>query len=81
MFGFPTRSRTLYKPGIRSREDLNNHSLSDRPLDQAISAFTPGAEITREGQIHTSVGFAAYELRGQKAVAVDPIGPKVELRR
>ena len=52
MFGFPTRSRTSTSQASDLASDLDNHSLSDRPLDQAISAFAPGAEITREGDPH-----------------------------
>jgi DEAD/DEAH box helicase domain-containing protein len=74
MFGFPTRVRELWSRWISSRSDLEEHSVSSRPLDQAISTFAPGAEVVREGEVHTCVGFAAYDLIGSKAIPVDPLG-------
>lgn len=79
MFGFPTRVRDLWSHWIRSREDLEAHSISSRSLDQAIGAFSPGAEVVREGEIHTCVGFAAYDVMGSKAIPIDPLGPPIEL--
>jgi DEAD/DEAH box helicase domain-containing protein len=74
MFGFPTRVRTLLDGPVRDRDSLDRRSISDRPLDQAVSLFSPGAEIVREGRIHTCVGFAAYVIVGDRANAIDPIG-------
>lgn len=81
MFGFPTRVRSLYGRWIRTRDDLDVHSISDRPLDQAIGTFSPGSEVTREGSIHTCVGFAAYEVKGGQAISVDPMGERIDLQR
>jgi DEAD/DEAH box helicase domain-containing protein len=81
MFGFPTRVRELYSRRINSREDLDAHTVSTRPLDQAIANFSPGSEVTREGSIHTCVGFAAYDVRGGKAFSVDPLGDPIDLLR
>ena len=79
MFGFPTRVRQLYERWIKSREDLGRYTVSDRPLDQAIGNFSPGSEVTREGAIHTCVGFAAYDIKAGKAMPVDPLGPAIHL--
>jgi DEAD/DEAH box helicase domain-containing protein len=79
MFGFPTRVRELWGRTVRSREQLEEHSISSRALDQAVGTFSPGAEVVREGQIHTCVGFAAYDVRGARADPVDPLGEAVEL--
>lgn len=79
MFGFPTRVRDLWGRWIRSREDLEKHSISNRPLDQAIANFSPGAEVVREGEIHTCVGFAAYDVKAGKATAIDPLGDAIDL--
>ena len=49
--------------------------VSDRPLDMAVSAFSPGAQIVRDGLLHTAVGFAHYEVKGKDAYPVDPLGP------
>lgn len=81
MFGFPTRVRELYSRWINTQDDLDEFAISDRPLDQAITNFAPGAEVTREGAIHTCVGFAAYEVRGGRASSIDPLGPAIDLLR
>ena len=81
MFGFPTRVRQLFGRWIKSKQDLEDHAISDRPLDQAITAFSPGSEVTREGSIHTCVGFAAYEIKAGKAFDIDPLGVAIELSR
>jgi len=75
MFGFPTRARNLYDRSIRSRRTLDRAIVADRPLDMAVSAFSPGAQIVRDGLLHTAVGFAHYEVRGKDAYPVDPLGP------
>jgi DEAD/DEAH box helicase domain-containing protein len=79
MFGFPTRVRELWSRWIRSREDLEDFTISSRSLDQAISTFSPGAEVVREGEIHTCVGFAAYDLKAGKATTIDPLGEPIDL--
>lgn len=79
MFGFPTRVRDLYGRRIWNREDLEEQAVSSRSLDQAIATFAPGAEVTREGQIHTCVGFAAYKVQANKAEAIDPLGERIDL--
>src|SRR5690606_12985115 len=57
MFGFPTQVRSLFhdKAIGRSAEDL---VISDRPLDHAVWAFSPGAEIPKDKQLYTAYGFA-----------------------
>lgn len=75
MFGFPTRARDLYDRKVRSRRVLENAVVADRPLDMAVSAFSPGAQIVRDGLLHTAVGFAHYEVKGKDAYPVDPLGP------
>lgn len=57
MFGFPTQVRSLFhdKTGTRKAEDL---VISDRPLDHAVWAFSPGAEIPKDKQLYTAYGFA-----------------------
>ena len=81
MFGFPTRVRQLYSRWIKSREDLETYTVSDRSLDQAIANFSPGSEVTREGSIHTCVGFAAYDVKAGQAVPMDPLGKPIDLLR
>ncbi len=75
MFGFPTRVRNLWDAPIRSRSWLTDHVIADRPLDMAISAFGPGAEVVKDGLVHTVAGLAAYQPQGSNVVAVDSLGP------
>ena len=81
MFGFPTRARNLYGRWIKSRDELEVHTVTTRPLDQAITHFSPGSEVTREGLIHTCSGFAAYDVKAGRAITIDPLGEEIELRR
>lgn len=81
MFGFPTRVRPLYNKPVRRLGELDDAVVSDRPLDMALSQFSPGGELVKDRQIHASAGFAAYEVRGQHVQAVDPLGPPLPLLR
>lgn len=76
MFGFPTRVRAL--SGVpRSANDIEDAVISDRPLDYAIWAFSPGAEILKDKEIHTCYGFGKW-IPGPQNTAVpdsDPLGP------
>ncbi|OCQ02072.1 hypothetical protein AKH15_07045 [Vibrio parahaemolyticus] len=54
MFGFPTRVRALYSGYPK---DYSNASISDRPIDHAVWSFSPGAELPKDKQIYTAVGF------------------------
>lgn len=81
MFGFPTRVRPLYRRWATQAKDLDDYLVTDRALDMAISAFAPGAEVVKDGQVHTAVGFAAYDLRGTRAVPRDPLGPMIPILR
>lgn len=81
MFGFPTRSRPLYGKPVWKLGDLDQQVVTDRPLDMAIGSFSPGAQVIREGSKHTCTGFAAYDVKGPKAVPKDPMGTPVRLNR
>lgn len=78
MFGFPTRARDLYDRGIRTRRALDQGVVSDRPLDMAVSAFSPGAQVVRDGFLHTVVGFAHYDVKGKDVYPADPLGPAIK---
>lgn len=71
MFGFPTQVRTLfhdvYKPS--SLEDIG---ISDRPLDHAVWAFGPGAEIPKDKRLNVAYGFAFYKDGGHQGVRAEP---------
>lgn len=74
MFGFPTRVRPVYRKPARKLADLQSAVLTDRPLDLAISAFTPGSKIVKDGEVRTVIGFAAYSMASGKIAPVDPLG-------
>ena len=64
MYGMPTRDRVLYHSlqythGNEVKEDISSVS---RPIDQAITAFAPGASITKDKHILTSIGFSQSSL-------------------
>lgn len=81
MFGFPTRARSLYSRWATRRDELERVEVSQRPLDQAIGAYAPGAEVVKEGQIHTCSGFVAYDVRGNSVTPIDPLGSEFQVTR
>jgi len=81
MFGFPTRVRTLYSGKVSSWTDLDANSLTDRPMDMAITAFAPGAITVKDGSEHICVGFADYTFAGRKAVPRDPLAARMTVSR
>jgi DEAD/DEAH box helicase domain-containing protein len=80
MFGFPTRVRSLYRRKPQGADD-DGAIVSDRALDMAISSFAPGAEITKDKQIHVCIGFADYEVNARGAFAIDPLGEPARMLR
>ncbi|MDH6281547.1 DEAD/DEAH box helicase [Prescottella agglutinans] len=74
MFGFPTRVRNLWSKPVNNRTEMERFAVSDRALELAVRNFAPGAEVVKDGIVHTANGFAAYVVRGTRADAVDPIG-------
>ena len=81
MFGFPTRVRNLVSKAPQSREDLDSVVVQDRPLGQAISMFSPGARIVRDGSVHVVAGFASWRP-GSKWLSLrpsDPLGSPIPL--
>ncbi|WP_439939896.1 DEAD/DEAH box helicase [Nocardia sp. N13] len=59
MFGFPTRVRSLFYPEGHGRV----HEVSDRPLGQAVSMFSPESLVIRDGWVYQANGFASYNRR------------------
>ncbi|WP_062516823.1 DEAD/DEAH box helicase [Demequina gelatinilytica] len=80
MFGFPTRVRALYDGMPWNTDALQRMVVSDRPLGQAISTFAPGAEVVKDGKVHTAVGFVDFTVKGSvvKPVA-NPLGPATSI--
>jgi DEAD/DEAH box helicase domain-containing protein len=73
MFGFPTRVRDLYSGRIKEKDDLSTKTLSQRPMNMAVTSFAPGTIAVKDGSEHVCVGFAAYKFEGQRALAKDPL--------
>jgi DEAD/DEAH box helicase domain-containing protein len=81
MFGFPTNVRTLYG-SVAGATKLSDIAISDRPLDYAIWAFSPGAEIPKDKKIFTACGVAHWqESRGRLIADKDPLGAPVIFSR
>jgi DEAD/DEAH box helicase domain-containing protein len=80
MFGFPSQVRSLFS--FKKDTRLEDMVISDRPLDHAVWAFSPGAEVPRDKRIHTACGFIyMYESRGQVREDPDPLGSPIEFSR
>lgn len=76
MFGFPSRVRQLFSsnPAAKnSSHDLDTDVVAERSLDLAIQAYAPGAEVVKDGQIHTCTGFAAFESGRGRIRPRDPL--------
>lgn len=73
MFGFPTQVRSLFwdKKANRAEDTV----ISDRPLDHAIWAFAPGAEIPKDKRLYTACGFV-FRRDGHQGVVNEaaPLG-------
>ena len=80
MFGFPTQLRSLYRDSWASKVD--DITISDRPLDHAVLAFSPGAEIPKDKQLNTAIGFV-YKTDSRAGVVnePEPLGDPVEYSR
>lgn len=72
MFGFPTKVRELF---YRERADAPPISISQRPLEQAVSMFAPNAQITHDGWVYTVDGFAHFNQRNR--ATGNPLGPSL----
>ena len=81
MFGFPTRVRSLYGRRPRDQRDEERAEVTGRPLDIAVSSFSPGAEILRDKEIHVCHGFGAWRFENNKAVPIDPLGDAIIISR
>lgn len=81
MFGFPTRVRPLYGARPRNRTELTTNQVADRPLDMAVSSFAPGAQVVKDGNLHTAVGFAAFDVKPRRIEPRDPLGQPVFMAR
>lgn len=82
MFGFPTRSRSLfYRP---DRMAAKAEEVTTRPLDLAVSMFSPGSRIVKDGWVYHANGFADYYSfgrPGQPPRSADPLGQALHVMR
>lgn len=79
MFGFPTKVRPLWSRRPRGMRDIESAVVADRPLEQAVTMFSPGARIVKDKQVHTVIGFADYEASGRQVTAKEPLGAPLHL--
>lgn len=90
MYGMPTRDRLLYHSFRYEQGNHINDEISSvsRPIDQAITAFAPGASITKDKHVLTAIGFSQNSLtyaegdNGRKCLKTkgDPNSPIFPLR-
>ncbi|QGF22607.1 Zn-binding domain-containing protein [Raineyella fluvialis] len=69
MFGFPTKVRTLYFDPPHA--DGPPKAVADRALDLAVSMFSPGNAVIKDGWSYLADGF----------VALDPLAPESRPKR
>ncbi len=81
MFGFPTQVRGLFIP-FPEKRTVEEMTVSDRALDYAIWAFSPGSEIPKDKQLHTVCGFGVLSksFNGVKLES-DPLGVPIFFSR
>lgn len=64
MYGMPTRDRLLYHSLQYTEGNVVKEEIASvsRPIDQSITAFAPGASITKDKHILTSIGFSQFSI-------------------
>lgn len=81
MFGFPTKVRTLYyDPPQSDRVEV----VADRALDLAVSMFSPGNAVIKDGWSYLVDGFVALDPlapSGRPKRLANPLGSSVEIER
>ncbi|MEO2096608.1 MAG: DEAD/DEAH box helicase [Brachybacterium sp.] len=91
MHGFPTLVRNLYhsvperRTGQTIAEAMQEATVADRDLAQALSSYAPGAQVVRDGVVYTIEGLAdftpGYGGKGKGGATrffhrEPPVGPK-----
>ena len=80
MFGFPTQTRSLF--GFKRDATVDEMVISDRPLDHAVWAFSPGSEVPKDKQIHVACGFEYKRQAGGRIISdPDPLGTPLTFSR
>ena len=77
MFGFPSRTRTLYTNSPRRTYPWPPRGTIQRDAGIALSTWSPGSEVVKDRAIHRVVGVADYAPRGTFVANVeDALGPE-----
>ena len=90
MHGFPTLVRNLFhsvperSAGQTISEALQQATVADRDLAQALASYAPGAQVVRDGVVYTIEGLADFtpgyggkgKNGGVKFPVSKPVGPK-----
>jgi Lhr-like helicase len=81
MFGFPSRTRSLYTWKPKQAFPWPPRGIIQRDAGIAISAWSPGSEVIKDKQVHRIIGLVEYLPRGgQGAVPVpNPLGRERDL--
>lgn len=80
MFGFPSKIRNLYRGRPSNLEDAKSKVVADRSLELATSLYAPGRTTVKDGRVHTSIGFAAWELTSFSARSIEPLAGPASLQ-
>lgn len=76
MYGMPTRQRLLYfdRPEDLGRTD---EVAIDRDAEIALSEFSPGSSLVRDGKRYVAIGLVEYEPGGRTPIpTIDPLGDR-----
>ena len=76
MFGFPTTTRNLFFTPARTRDAAE---VSERPLNLAVSLFSPGSKVVKDGWTYEVDGFADYSYVGATRKSHDPLKERIEV--
>ena len=79
MFGFPTQVRSLFWDAPKNKAD--DTTISERPLDHAFWAFSPGSEIPNDKRWYTACGFVHKRDGYQGIVNNENHGPRLMYSR
>jgi superfamily II DNA or RNA helicase len=80
MFGFPTRSRTLWHERPKNGQELGD-GIADRSIERALSEFAPGSEVVKDKYVYEATGLVDLRFeRGFWRLAAE-LGPALALWR
>lgn len=75
MFGFPSKVRNLYLAEPKQSYPWPPTGVIDRDSAMAVSQFSPGAEVVRDGLVYPVIGVASFKPFGTRAQSEqEPMG-------